>query len=66
MSNLLTIFNMGLHILPDVEAQSTDMLAHVQKRVIREARVLMSPLGSRADAVICEVNKRHLKTSEVH
>lgn len=39
---------MVLHVLPDLETQGTNMLSHIQKRVIRQLRVLMSPLGSRA------------------
>ena len=49
---LLTIFDMGLQVLPDVEAQSTDMFAHVQNRVVRDGRVVLSPLSSKAKVAI--------------
>lgn len=45
---MLTVFNMTLHALPDLKAQSTDMLSHIQQRVIGQAALFTGPLGSGA------------------
>lgn len=45
----LTVSDMVLQAFPDLEAQSTNVFSHIQKRVLRLVPVLTSPLGSRRD-----------------
>lgn len=49
--HLLTVFNMTLHALPDLKAQTTDMLSHIQQRVAGQAALFTGPLGSGAKMV---------------
>lgn len=49
-NQLLTVDHMVLQAFPDVEFQSTEVLSHVQQRVLREATVFAGPLGSRRDS----------------
>lgn len=46
----LTVSDVVLQAFPDLEAQRTDVFSHIQKRVLREAPVFTSPLGSRRDS----------------
>lgn len=58
--NIRTIFDMVLYALPNLEAQSANMLSHIQQRVVRQLWVIMRPLGSRATMATPEVNRMHL------
>lgn len=46
----LTVSDMVLQAFPDLEAQSTDVFSHIQKRVLGVAPVFTSPLSSRRDS----------------
>lgn len=56
--HILTIFDMALHVLPDFEAQTTNMLSHIQKGVLREVAVITGPLGSGAKMATREIDIR--------